>query len=117
MVSGTTRRRQTVGITSRSWILSCHDQEILRLVDAARLAIIRSSDVDRVAPLSCRAVSDATAVSAIQRLHLTSWLLRDHLSVFPVVERRAVHTSDFPGIFGGETQAAQDTGGEIFGLA
>jgi hypothetical protein len=46
-----------------------------------------------------------------------SWLLRDHPSIFPVVERRTVHASDFPGVFGGEAQAAQDTGGEIFGLA
>src|SRR5260370_37447138 len=106
MVSATMIRRHTVGVTSRSSILSCHDQEILRLVDAARLAIIQSPDVDRVAPINSRAASDATAVAAMQRLHLTSWLLRDHLSVFPVVQRRTVHASDFPGVFGGKAQAA-----------
>src|ERR1700730_7572227 len=99
MDSGTTRRRHTAGVTSRSSILSCHDQEILRLVDSARLAIIQSSDVGRVAPLNSRAASDTTAIAAVQRLHLTSRLLRDHLSVFPVVQRRAIHASDFPGIF------------------
>src|SRR5882672_10021027 len=101
MVSGTASRRHTVGVTSRSSILSCHDQEILRLVDAARLAIIQSSDVDRATPVNSRASSDATAVAAMRRLHLRSWFLRDHPSVFPVVQRRAVHASDFPGIFGG----------------
>src|SRR3984957_3901547 len=48
MVSGTMRRRQTVGTTSSSSILSCQDQLTVRLTLGLRRAIGRNSDADRL---------------------------------------------------------------------